>query len=207
MRDMTPVPTQLAALIGSRICHDLISPIGAISNGIELLSMTQPNPQSEEMQLLHDSCQNANARIRFFRVAFGSAQGHQMVPLHEIHEILQALGLQARVTLCWATSDNPTRHVARTGFLAAMCLEAALIRGGAVSILQDDGGLLVKGNGPVVQVDPTVWSHMTDVQDTDVTPAQVQFAMLRIVAMELGARITLTHDETQISLSIRWEPS
>lgn len=204
MRDMTLVPTQLASLIGSRICHDLISPIGAISNGIELLSMTQPNPQSEEMQLLQDSCQNANARIRFFRIAFGSAQGHQTVPLHEIHEILQALGLQARVTLSWATAEHPTRHVAQTGFLAAMCLEAALIRGGSVSILQDDGGLLIRGSGPVVQTDPMAWAHLTQTHEAEVTPAQVQFAMLRIVARDQDARIDLSKDETQINLSIRW---
>ena len=205
MRDMTLVPAQLASLIGSRICHDLISPIGAISNGIELLSMTQPNPPSEEMQLLQDSCQNANARIRFFRVAFGSAQGHQIVPLHEIHEILQALGLQARVTLAWASAENPTRRVAQTGFLGAMCLEAALIRGGTVSILQDDTGLLIKGSGPVVQTDPMAWAHLTQTNAAEVTPAQVQFALLRMVAQDQGARIDLSQDETQICLSVRWD--
>ena len=53
----------LSALIGSRICHDLISPIGAINNGLELLGMTtrQAGP---EMALISESVENAAARIR-----------------------------------------------------------------------------------------------------------------------------------------------
>ena len=53
----------LAALVGSRICHDLISPIGAIGNGVELLSLTDGDTGAE-MDLINESVQNANARIR-----------------------------------------------------------------------------------------------------------------------------------------------
>ena len=58
----------LAALIGSRICHDLISPIGAINNGLELLGMTGSS-EGPELQLITDSVGSATARIRFFRIA------------------------------------------------------------------------------------------------------------------------------------------
>lgn len=56
----------LAALIGSRICHDLISPIGAINNGLELLGMSD-TPEGPELELISESVGNASARIRFFR--------------------------------------------------------------------------------------------------------------------------------------------
>ena len=62
----------LAALVGSRICHDLISPIGAINNGLELLGMSG-DMSGPELELISDSVANANARIRFFRIAFGAA--------------------------------------------------------------------------------------------------------------------------------------
>jgi histidine phosphotransferase ChpT len=64
----------LAALIGSRICHDLISPIGAIGNGVELLLM-EASGKGPELSLISESVAAANARIRFFRVAFGAAGG------------------------------------------------------------------------------------------------------------------------------------
>lgn len=201
---MTMASTQLVSLIGSRICHDLISPIGAISNGVELLAMTQNGTAGQEMQLLQDSCQNANARIRFFRVAFGSAQSDQILPLRELHDVLQSLNLHARVTLRWMAEQAPTRREAQAGFLAAMCQEAALTRGGTVSILQDDTGLLIKGTGPMVQVDPEVWDHLTMGTALDISPAQVQFAMLRLVTADIGARLSKTSDETQITLTIRW---
>lgn len=54
-----------AALIGSRICHDLISPIGAINNGLELIEMSAPS-LGPEMALISDSVTSASARIRFF---------------------------------------------------------------------------------------------------------------------------------------------
>ena len=62
----------IAALIGSRICHDLISPIGAINNGLELLEMTGTS-SGPEMELISESVGNASARIRFFRIAYGAA--------------------------------------------------------------------------------------------------------------------------------------
>ena len=64
--------TTFATLIGSRICHDLISPIGAINNGIELIEMGS-TASTPEMTLISESVVNASARIRYFRIAFGAA--------------------------------------------------------------------------------------------------------------------------------------
>jgi len=62
---MTISTDELSALLGSRLCHDLISPIGAISNGMQLLEMTtSPTP---EVELIRQSVDNVNARIRYFR--------------------------------------------------------------------------------------------------------------------------------------------
>ena len=68
----------LAALIASRICHDLISPLGAIGNGVELLAM-EPGGTRPEMALISESVANANARIRFFRICFGQASSDQRI--------------------------------------------------------------------------------------------------------------------------------
>ncbi len=66
--------SDLVALIGSRICHDLISPIGAIGNGIELIGLSGAGA-GPEMALISESVTNAQARIRFYyRVAFGAGK-------------------------------------------------------------------------------------------------------------------------------------
>ncbi len=72
----------IASLIGSRISHDLISPIGAIGNGLELLSMSGAG--GPEVELISDSVANANARIRHFRIAFGLASAEQGTSRSEI---------------------------------------------------------------------------------------------------------------------------
>ena len=88
----------LAALIGSRICHDLISPIGAIGNGVELMLMDGA-PKAPELALISESVANANARIRFFRVAFGAATGDQRIAAPEVLSILSDLTKGGRLKI------------------------------------------------------------------------------------------------------------
>jgi len=90
--------SDLTSLIGSRICHDLISPLGAISNGVELLSMNGA-PIGPEMSLISESVENANARIRFFRIAFGSANETQDVGQKEIQSILHDMSRGGRLSI------------------------------------------------------------------------------------------------------------
>jgi len=64
----------LAALLCSRVCHDVISPVGAIANGIELLDEGADEDTAEiAMDLIRSSAKNASARLQFARIAFGAA--------------------------------------------------------------------------------------------------------------------------------------
>ena len=92
----------LAALIASRICHDLISPIGAIGNGVELLAM-EPGAVRPEMALISESVANANARIRFFRISFGAASGDQRIARSEVMSVLTDLTRGGRVSYAWTS--------------------------------------------------------------------------------------------------------
>lgn len=96
---MTANPADLAALIGSRICHDLISPIGAIGNGVELLAMT--GAAGPEVALIAESVAAANARIRFFRIAFGAAPADQRIGAPEVRSILDDLSRGGRFRWGW----------------------------------------------------------------------------------------------------------
>ncbi|RUU53240.1 histidine phosphotransferase, partial [Mesorhizobium sp. M2C.T.Ca.TU.002.02.1.1] len=61
----------LAALLCSRVCHDIISPVGAINNGLELLD--EGGADEDAMKLIRQSARNASARLQFARIAFGAA--------------------------------------------------------------------------------------------------------------------------------------
>ena len=64
----------LAALLCSRVCHDVISPVGAIANGLELLEEdTDEETKSIAMDLIKSSSKNASAKLQYARIAFGAA--------------------------------------------------------------------------------------------------------------------------------------
>ena len=64
----------LAALLCSRVCHDVISPVGAIANGIELIDEgTDPETNDIAMDLIRASAKNASAKLQYARIAFGAA--------------------------------------------------------------------------------------------------------------------------------------
>src|SRR5437588_10866895 len=66
----------LASLLCSRLCHDLMSPVGALNNGIELLADEQdPEMRDKCLELLADSARASANKLRFFRLAFGAAGG------------------------------------------------------------------------------------------------------------------------------------
>ena len=66
----------LASLLCSRLCHDLMSPVGALNNGIELLAdETDPDMREKCLELLADSARASANKLKFFRLAFGAAGG------------------------------------------------------------------------------------------------------------------------------------
>ena len=74
MTDYTRI--DLASLLCSRLCHDLLSPVGALSNGLELLS-SEDDPEMRDrcVELLEQSATISTNKLKFFRLAFGAAGG------------------------------------------------------------------------------------------------------------------------------------
>lgn len=186
---MTP---DLAALVGSRICHDLISPIGAIGNGVELLSLTDGDTGAE-MELINESVQNANARIRYFRIAYGAAGGDQMVGRAEILSILSATARGGRFTYFWHVEGDQSRRLVRCALLLMQCFEAALPMGGDIHVVQDGDQWRLSAEGPRLSVDGALWDTMTKpVVGYEYTAAQVQFALIPGVMAEAGRTLQLS---------------
>lgn len=191
----------LAALIGSRICHDLISPVGAINNGLELLGMSGA-VSGPELELISDSVLNANARIRFFRVAFGAA-GDQQMGRAEVMSVLEDISKAGRMKFQWTPTEGSSRSEVRMAFLAALCLESALPYGGVIKVLNAEGNWTVIGEGRKVNLDESLWGHLdgTSTEGT-ITPALVQFAMLPEAAKEAERKIR--YDATLEKVTIQF---
>lgn len=192
--------SDLVALVGSRICHDLVSPLGAIGNGVELLGLSG-QPASPELALISESVANANARLRFFRIAYGAASPDQRMGRAEIAATLSAVARAGRVSFFWEAEGDQPRDQIRAVFLVLQCLESALPFGGDVHIAREGEGWIVTADSPRLRVQPELWDSLVDPRlRIEVTAAQVQFALLPEVMAGLGRRIGLTLAPDRLSI-------
>lgn len=181
----------ITALVGSRICHDLVSPLGAIGNGIELLELTGAAP-SEEMSLIAESVANANARLRFFRVAYGSADPAQRLSRSEITATLSAAARGGRLSYFWTPEDDHSRGDVRAVFLLLQCLETAMPYGGEIHVRRDAKNWEVTGEGDRMKIDEDLWTALvTPRARVSVDAARVQFALLPEALADLGRSLAV----------------
>jgi len=179
----------LAALVGSRICHDLISPIGAIGNGVELLALTDGDTGAE-MDLINESVQNASARIRYFRIAYGAATEDQLISRSEVLSILSANARGGRFNYIWQIDEDQPRSMVRCGFLMLQAMESALPLGGDIRVSRAGDRWKIRAEGPRYRVDDALWENLLSPSPQFVhTAAQVQFALLPGVMAEHGRSI------------------
>ncbi|WP_324754508.1 histidine phosphotransferase family protein [Roseovarius sp. Pro17] len=198
---MTQPNRNLSALIGSRICHDLISPVGAISNGLELMGLAGV-PDGPEMALVADSAAHANARLRFFRVAFGLSSDGQSMSEREIRSVLGDV-YTAKVVCDWQVDGPLPRKMAQAAFLALLCGEQAAPFGGTVRIEGSADGLRISVTADRLEPRAEHWAWLTEPEagDLDDLPAsQVQFALLPSLLAEIGRRAEVSMNGS-VSLS------
>ncbi|MCG3267710.1 histidine phosphotransferase family protein [Yoonia sp. I 8.24] len=189
----------LAALVGSRICHDLISPIGAIGNGIELLELTSGDT-APEMALINDSVHNANARIRLFRIAFGAVGEDQRVSSTEVQDILNAVARGGRHQFHWNISGDQPRHVVRLALLVLLCFETALPMGGEITATCTGDEWLFDAHAKRVTIDADLWACFgAEVSNHRYTAAQVQFALLPPALAAAARSLTFEASETRLT--------
>lgn len=201
---------KLASLIASRICHDLISPVGAISNGLELMSLSGAGMDQPEFTLISDSCDNANARIRFFRIAFGMASDSAQVSHQECATILDGVYGGSRVMIDWRPRSDLSRREIQLAFLALQCAETALPRGGTITVDYAPGRWTVTAQGEKMNAAPDLWTELErlarattpDQIDLQLSPAQVQFALLPLLARDIGRRPTCETAQDQLILTV-----
>lgn len=175
------------ALISSRICHDLISPVGAISNGIELMGALETS--IPEIGLIADSVGNATAKLQFFRVCFGQYSAGSIMGSNEMQITASNMLQTARLKLKWRiTSEQLPRKVVKLLFLMLLCTETTLPVGGTISITEDGGRFDILATGSRIQIND-IWQIFEDLTPETITPAQVQFPQVLSLAADIGRQI------------------
>lgn len=194
----------ISNIVASRICHDIISPIGAIHNGLELISMTASlDVKSPEMALIHDSCQDARARIEFFRVAIGTYQAGQMMDAPKVQSIADAIYTAPRFDLRWHFENAIDRTWAQVIYMGLMCVGRQLTLGEKIDVTADVDNVRITATSERPTVAHTGWERLSSDLDASPAPAKVQFHLLPNVADAYGFAVEFNHRETITTLNFR----
>lgn len=187
--------TDLAALLCSRLCHDLLSPVGALSNGLELLrDERDPDMRRRCMELLDQSARISADKLKFFRLAYGAAGGFgETVPAEEPRELVQALvGDNGRIAFAWGVNVDtlPKAAVKVLLNLAAIGIDA-LPRGGELDVgaeqRQGATEIAVRAAGAKVAFDLTI-GHALDgtLPKSELSGRTAPAHLIRLIAEEHG---------------------
>jgi len=126
-----------AALLVSRVCHDLVSPVGAVVNGLEVLEdETDIAMREDALRLVAASAEQAAARLQFARIAFGAAGSvGAELDLSEVGRIMSGLMKGGKVELIWrAAALNWPKDWAKLLMNAVLVAADSLPRGGKVYV-------------------------------------------------------------------------
>jgi histidine phosphotransferase ChpT len=133
----------LAALLCSRVCHDLISPVGAIVNGLEVMDEDKDEETKVfALDLIKKSAKQASAKLQFCRLAFGAAgSAGAQIDLGDAEKVARGLFGDDKTTIVW----NLPRELLpknRVKLLLNMLLVAVgtIPRGGSITIDPTEGG-------------------------------------------------------------------
>lgn len=152
----TLTATDLAALLCSRVCHDIISPVGAINNGLELLD--EGGADEDAMNLIRTSAKNASARLQFARIAFGAAGSAGMViDTGDAEAVATAFLKNEKPELVWSGQRAllPKNYV-KLLLNLILVANAAIPRGGRISVslldVDTKPKFVIASRGPMLRV-------------------------------------------------------
>ncbi len=196
-----PDALELAALLCSKVCHDLISPVGAIVNGLEVLD-DNPKPEDRDfaLDLIRKSAKTASARLQFCRLAFGAAgSSGAQIDLGDAQNMAKGHIEDGKVTLTW----NLPRLLLpknRVKLLLNMLVVAqqTIPRGGTLTVDpvgEGDATLFrITSAGLNARVPQNIVDILNGTSANTVDAHAVQPYYTRLLAEACGLKVTLTLD-------------
>ncbi len=206
---MTMTPVDFASLLCSRLCHDLLSPVGALNNGLELLADEHdPEMRQRVLELLNESARASANKLKFFRLAFGAAGGFgETVDTREAHAAIEGLfGDNHRIAIGWMV-EAPVLQKTAIKVLLNLALIAgdALIRGGQLDIgAEVTGGqieIVVRGDGPRIVLDPELRSALAGGRDElPITPRAAAAFLVHELVTQGGGMLQVSPPDAEVLL-------
>jgi histidine phosphotransferase ChpT len=208
------IDLRVAELLASRLCHDLVSPIGAVNNGMELLAEDlDGDVMQDAVQLAEGSARQASATVQFYRLAYGQAGRQVDLGSDELRELTAAYLKPQKASLDWQadglTRDGPEGSGKLLLNMIALALEA-LQRGGTITAAARFGArqeLAVTAAGRNAGLRQESRAALEGASDpAELTPRAVQAYFTQLVARRLGTEVVLRSGEGEAALTAALDP-
>lgn len=190
---------KFSQLISSRLCHDLIAPVGAINSGVELYYEV---PDKEEiMQLISQSAATVARRLMFYRIAFGYTAATSFSSLQEIGSLINNFVQPMRIALkldCKTEMNNLTPVGRFLSNIALTIVEVAPY-GGQMDILLTDREIRINLTGDNIMIlRPDLVNALEGkVTEDQLTPKNIQAHLSAVYAENLHYGLTVTQQDRQ----------
>ena len=198
----------LAALLCSRVCHDIISPVGAINNGLELLD--EGGADEDAMKLIRQSARNASARLQFARIAFGAAgSAGMMIDTGDAEAVAISFLKNEKPELIWngARALLPKNKV-KLLLNLILVANAAIPRGGKLAVtledLETEPKFTLVAGGPMVRVPPKfleMHSGQKPEEAIDAHAVQPYYTLLLARETDMAVEIRASAEEIRLTAS------
>ncbi len=193
----------LAALLCSRVCHDVISPVGAIANGLELIDDPEMDEETKEtaLAMVRSSAKTASAKLKFCRIAFGAAgSAGATIDMGEAGEIAKAFVGEEKVRLDWLAprENRPKQQVKLVLNMLLMAL-AGIPRGGVVTVSSEGETFTARGQGDRAKVPEAISGVVDGTADLATLDARlVQPYYAKQLAQSAGLTLTMAMDNDDV---------
>jgi histidine phosphotransferase ChpT len=196
------VEFRILELMASRVCHDLVSPVSAVGNGLELIEESAAIPEDDDaLKLCMGSQRRASALLQAFRMAFGAGQVSES--LSDVRRLAGDLMQQGKVKLDWQVDPSaapPPRGSARLLLNMIMLAAECLPRGGTVRVRCTPQQLECSAEGQDPKGEELEAALKPDVAASALTAKTVQAFFAARVAEELGGQLKIVPQPGRIDL-------
>ncbi len=200
-------PLDLAALLCSRVCHDVISPVGAIANGLEVLeSEKDPDMRGFAMELIKKSTATASARLQFCRLAFGAAgSAGASIDTGDAESVARGLVADERTRLVWnATRALLPKNKVKLILNLVLIAGQAIPRGGVIDVAiegaDNDMILTVTAAGTNAKLQSQTPHLLSGAPENGVDAHGIQAYYAGLVARDAHLAVSATVEDGKVTL-------
>lgn len=200
-------PVTLSALLASRLCHDLINPIGAIGSGLEVLAEPDMDPEMKEtaLTLIESGGSKSIALLKYGRLAYGAAGGFGAeIPMEEAAAVLKEVFALAKAELDWRVPGGlVAKEKVKTLLILAFAAADCVPRGGVVAVSGSAGAYRIEATGPRVILQEDL-ARAAGGDASELKPKYAPAYIAGLMTRAIGGELAIALDGDKVVMSAKF---